>query len=58
MDKVYTLTYRDILNFNMKNTFLVRQHMIWGKAHTTDDNLRLIMSSFLKKNRPFLEMKG
>ena len=49
MDKIYTSTQRDILNFNMKNTFLVRQHIISRKVHTTNNNLRLIISSFLEK---------
>ena len=58
-DKVYTSTDRDVLNFNMKNTFLVRQHIIWRKVHTTNDNSRLIMSSFLEKIiRLFSEMEG
>ena len=57
-DKVYTSTDRDVLNFNMKNTFLVRQHIIWRKVHTTNDNSRLIMSSFLEKIiRLFSEME-
>ena len=49
MDKVYTSTQRDILNFNMKNTFLVRQHILSRKVNTTNNNLRLIISSFLEK---------
>ena len=46
MDKVYASTHRDVFNFNMKNTFLVRQHIMWRKVHTTNDNLFL---SFLEK---------
>ena len=49
MDKIYASTHRDVLNFNMKNTFLVRRHIIWRKVHTTNDNSWLIISSFLEK---------
>ena len=57
-DKVYASTHRDVLNFNMKNTFLVRQHIIWRKVHTTNDNSWLIISSFLEKIGISRRLKG
>ena len=59
MDKVYVSTHRDVLNFDMKNTFLVCQHIIWRQVHTTNDNTRLIVSGFLEKIvRRFSEIEG
>ena len=49
MHKANTTTRRDVLNVNMKITFLVCQHIIRTKFHTTNNDSRLIMSSFLEK---------
>ena len=50
MDKVHTSTHWDLLNFNMRRTFLVCQH-IRRKVHTSNNDSHLIMNSFLEKNR-------
>ena len=49
MDKVYTSTHRDVLNFNMKNTFLIRQHTIWRKSTPPTTIRGWLWAAFSKK---------